>query len=97
MLGALMTMGVKSGYIIIPWWFLTAVAVIAAIPVFWLVEGEGFGRHDDNDTVLITGEDGEDNRIAGRLAITVVEIPAEALVNKPGASVIPEQDKNRDR
>lgn len=91
-----MTMGVKSGYIIIPWWFPTAVAIIAAIPVFWLVEGEGFGRDDDGDTMLITGEDGNDNKIAAGLAIAVVEVPTEALINKPGACVIPEQDKKRD-
>jgi MFS family permease len=96
-LGALTTIGVKSGYIVIPWWFMTAIAVIAAIPVFWLMEGEGFGRDDDgDDTVLVTGEEEEDNKNPGGLAITVVEIPAEALVSKPGASAIPEQDKDRD-
>jgi hypothetical protein len=46
--------------------------------------------------VLVTGEEREDNKDPGELAITVVEVPAEALVSKPGASVIPDQDKDRD-
>ncbi|CAK4031307.1 MFS general substrate transporter [Lecanosticta acicola] len=47
MAGAMFTVGVKRGYVIAPWWFLTAVALIAAVPVFWLVEGEGFGGDDE--------------------------------------------------
>lgn len=47
MAGAMFTVGVKKGYVIAPWWFLAAIAVIAAVPVFWLVEGEGFGGDDE--------------------------------------------------
>ena len=48
------TLGVEAGYGIIPWWTLAAFAVAAAVPVWWLVEMEGFGGADDSD------DEGED-------------------------------------
>ncbi|KAL2871055.1 MFS transporter [Aspergillus lucknowensis] len=42
MLGPIFSLGVRAGYIIIPWWSLTCIAVISAIPVPWIVEGDGF-------------------------------------------------------
>lgn len=45
--GAIFSAGVKKGYVIAPWWFLSALSIVAAIPVFWLVEGEGFGGDDE--------------------------------------------------
>jgi len=45
--GALFTIGVKKGYVIAPWWAYAAIAAVAAIPVFWLEEGEGFGGDDE--------------------------------------------------
>jgi MFS family permease len=51
--GAVFSWGVKSGYIIAPWWLICAFSIVAATPVFWLVEGEGFGQpaveEDEND------------------------------------------------
>lgn len=47
MAGAMFTVGVKRGYVIAPWWFLAAVGAVGAVPVFWLVEGEGFGGDDE--------------------------------------------------
>ncbi|KAF1350187.1 major facilitator superfamily domain-containing protein [Delphinella strobiligena] len=46
--GFVFTIGVQRGFMIAPWWLLSAIALVAAIPTFWLVEGEGFGGHDDN-------------------------------------------------
>lgn len=51
------TIGVDIGYGVLPWWTLCTVATIAAFPVWWLVETEGFGakpsdsddEDDDND------------------------------------------------
>lgn len=44
--GGLFTWGVKRGYIIVPFWALSAISLIASIPTWWLVEGEGFGGDD---------------------------------------------------
>ncbi|KAL4871631.1 hypothetical protein BDV12DRAFT_25307 [Aspergillus spectabilis] len=41
-LGPIFSLGVKAGYIIIPWWFLAFISVLAAVPALWIVEGEGF-------------------------------------------------------
>ncbi len=46
--GVAFTMGVDRGYIIAPWWLLTIIAIFAAIPVFWLVEMEGFGDKEED-------------------------------------------------
>lgn len=46
--GSTFTLGVKIGYIILPWWTLSLIAILAAIPSFWVEEGEGFGGDTDN-------------------------------------------------
>ena len=43
------TIGANTGYGILPWWTLAGVAVLAAVPVWWLVETEGIGRDDAPD------------------------------------------------
>jgi hypothetical protein len=47
--GALFSWGVKRGYVIVPFWIMSAVALVACIPTFWLVEGKGFGDDSDSD------------------------------------------------
>ena len=51
------TLGVNAGYSITPWWTLAAFAIAAAVPVWWLVEMEGFGSLEDSDN---EGEDEPD-------------------------------------
>lgn len=46
--GATFSAGVNIGYVVISWWTLAGVAALGAIPVFWLVEGEGFAA-DENE------------------------------------------------
>lgn len=41
--------GVDAGYVIVPWWILSFIAVIGAIPIWWLVEMDGFGSVADED------------------------------------------------
>lgn len=48
--GSLFTLGVKHGYIIVPFWTLSAISLLASIPTWWLVEGKGFGDDPDSDT-----------------------------------------------
>ncbi|KAL3461464.1 major facilitator superfamily domain-containing protein [Aspergillus heterothallicus] len=42
LLGPVFSLGVKMGYVILPWWLLACIACVAAIPVPFMVEGEGF-------------------------------------------------------
>lgn len=65
--GNAFTYGVKHmGFVIFPFWILAAIAALAALPVFFLVEGEGFGAgrvtpeeggSEDDDDVRETPED----------------------------------------
>ncbi|KAI4703895.1 hypothetical protein J4E81_000959 [Alternaria sp. BMP 2799] len=45
--GGLFTWGVKRGYVIVPFWTMSAIALAASVPTFWLVEGKGFGGDED--------------------------------------------------
>jgi hypothetical protein len=53
--GGLFTWGVKRGYVIVPFWTMSAIAFAASIPTFWLVEGKGFGDdteiNDEENTI----------------------------------------------
>ncbi|EGP92772.1 unnamed protein product [Zymoseptoria tritici ST99CH_3D7] len=60
MSGAIFSVGVKRGYVIAPWWFMAAIAALAAVPVWWLVEGEGFGGDDEVSDVEEDEEDLEE-------------------------------------
>lgn len=55
--GGLFSWGVKRGYVIVPFWTLSALSLLAFIPTFWLVEGEGFGEdseaEEDVDDLLV--------------------------------------------
>jgi len=48
--GLTFSYGVVKGYVILPWWTLAAFAVLGAIPVWWLVEMEGFGGCETSDS-----------------------------------------------
>lgn len=47
--GITFSFGVKRGYVIIPWWTLTAMAALTAVPTFWIEETDGFSGHDADD------------------------------------------------
>ena len=80
--GAMFTIGVERGYVIAPWWIFTAVGVIAAVPVFFLVEGEGFGGEDDHVSDEEEIEEDEEERLE-MLRVEALEGEAEAA-GKPG-------------
>ncbi len=50
------SVGLDKGYVILPWWTLAVFAVLGYVPVWWLVEMEGFGGAGDSDS-----EDDEEN------------------------------------
>jgi len=58
--GAAFSRGADKGYMILPWWTLAFIAVIGAIPAWWLVEMDGFGGEQSDDDVAID-EDGDDD------------------------------------
>lgn len=61
MAGAIFTWGVTGrDYIIAPWWFLSLVAAIGAIPSWWIVEGEGPSRSLQTDSEESSEEEGEE-------------------------------------
>ena len=66
--GSTFSLGVDTGYVIVPWWILAALAAIGAVPVWWLVEMEGFGGasgdSDSEDSDLDENDDGGDFVIA---------------------------------
>jgi hypothetical protein len=41
--GGTFTLGVELGYVILPWWTIAVMSVGGAIPVWWLIEMDGFG------------------------------------------------------
>ncbi|KAL8673415.1 MAG: hypothetical protein Q9168_002158 [Polycauliona sp. 1 TL-2023] len=47
--GVMFETGSKRGWAILPWWVLAGFAVLGAIPVWWLVEMDGFGASGDDD------------------------------------------------
>jgi hypothetical protein len=64
--GALFSWGVKRGYVIVPFWFLSAVSFVAWIPSLWLVEGKGFGddaESDVEDDVVIAQDEEQGNAV----------------------------------
>jgi len=58
--GGLFTWGVKRGYVIVPFWTMSAIALAASVPTFWLVEGKGFGGDEeinDQENTIETEEE----------------------------------------
>ncbi|KAI9870796.1 MAG: hypothetical protein M1830_003795 [Pleopsidium flavum] len=68
--GSTFSLGVDCGYVVLPWWTLAGLAAIGAVPVWWLVEMEGFGGDDDgqseegSDTEVETDDDHNDDTCA---------------------------------
>lgn len=78
--GATFSLGADIGYMILPWWTLAAIAVIGAIPAWWLVEMDGFGGAESDDESAIYDDD--DDLAADGLdtqAVTSAGAPALSL------------------
>ncbi|KKK15386.1 hypothetical protein P175DRAFT_0478513 [Aspergillus ochraceoroseus IBT 24754] len=51
MMGQVFSIGVRMGYMIIPWWFLAVISALSAIPVMWIEETDGFqGNEPEPET-----------------------------------------------
>ena len=47
--GLTFTWGIARGWVIVAYLVLAACAALGAVPIWWLIEMEGFGGHDDNE------------------------------------------------
>jgi hypothetical protein len=79
------TAGVNKGYIIAPWWLLAAIGFMAAVPCFYLVEGEGFGGDQNEDGEISDDEDEADDILRAE----ALEGEAEAAGGKAGPVFMP--------
>ncbi|KAK2768392.1 hypothetical protein FQN54_000247 [Arachnomyces sp. PD_36] len=52
--------GVEAGYMIVPWWVLAILAVAGAVPIFWIVETDGFHGNSAKEE-----GDGEGEEVGG--------------------------------
>jgi hypothetical protein len=68
--GAAFTWGLERGYVITPWWLLGIIACIGAIPIWYLVEMEGFSK---------TSEDSDDEESSSLLDAVDEENSLEIL------------------
>lgn len=85
--GGLFTWGVKRGYIIVPFWTLTVISLIASVPTWWLVEGKGFGGSDDYETEDedVDTIDAEERATAPRAIPEEAAVRSESEFGEPGA------------
>lgn len=56
--GAAFSWGLDKGYMITPWWLLGVIACVGGIPIWYLVEMEGFSKTDSSDEEDEEDEDG---------------------------------------
>lgn len=61
-IGFAFSYGVKRGYVIIPWWLLSALALWSVVPAFWIVEQEGPHR---DEVVEETEQDDQETSAGG--------------------------------
>ncbi|TQB77389.1 hypothetical protein MPDQ_003027 [Monascus purpureus] len=60
-LGTTFSFGIKIGFLVVPWWTLTGIAVLSALPVFWIVEGDGLGDEDNEGNEDDDDDDDDDD------------------------------------
>lgn len=83
--GGVFTLGVKHGWVVAPFWLLAAIAVVAAIPVFFVVEGEGFGGDDeveDSDDEGIEAEQDEEADEIGEMLSRTTTASSHAIAEE---------------
>ncbi|KAK2770234.1 hypothetical protein FQN53_005670 [Emmonsiellopsis sp. PD_33] len=62
-IGAAFSMGVKKGYMILPWWLLSGVAALSSVPVFLVEDQDHFGQRGDDEEE----EEEEDEEDGGQI------------------------------
>jgi len=85
--GAAFTLGADIGYMVLPWWTLAFIAVIGAIPAWWLVEMDGFGGGNstkdefDADTDSEEDNNGLADEAVNRIVAARESVPIDLAVN----------------
>ena len=95
--GLTFTVGVDVGYVIISFWTLATIAILGAIPVFWLVEMEGFGGDDedsDDSDVEDEIEDDDTAETSATFTRAVIKTAPAAFVDE--AALVDEPDEVSD-
>lgn len=93
--GAAFTWGLERGYVITPWWLLGTIACIGAIPIWHLVEMEGFNKStedsDDEPSETSSLLDNEENATGILQGDEIIDEYEEALdfVDGPSLNRIP--------
>lgn len=78
--GVVFDWGAEKGYILSAYWFLGFVALIGAIPVFLIEEGEGPSAEDDHSEEE-DSDDSDDMEDSGLLSVNGVTVEEEAIVD----------------
>jgi hypothetical protein len=85
MTGSVFSLGVQKGYMIFPWWTLAAVALLGALPSWWIVEGDGpSGKAPDSDDEDDEGDDefAEDNLLPAADGIGTLTLEAQSAAEQ---------------
>ncbi|PWY72359.1 MFS transporter [Aspergillus heteromorphus CBS 117.55] len=67
--GQAFSWGLREGFIVVPWWLLALFGAVSAVPVFCVVEGDGFdggAGDDEEEEVEVEEEVEEEERGRGR-------------------------------
>ena len=92
MAGAAFTSGVDIGYVIISFWFLACIAIIAAIPMWWLVEMEGFNSTNVEENSDDEIEDADTTALEVHDGLGVVrKAPESSLIRSEDVFVQPDE------
>lgn len=81
--GVVFDWGADKGYILSAYWFLGFVALLGAIPVFLIEEGEGPSNEDEDDSETETETESEDEDLAnsGLVSVNGVTVEEEAVAD----------------
>ncbi|KAF4625247.1 hypothetical protein G7Y89_g12918 [Cudoniella acicularis] len=83
--GPMFTMGVDNGYIIVPFWTLAAITALSAIPVFYLLELDGFGSEPPTEEAS-TDDDEEENIAISNTPRTSIDEDGSVLWMRIGSA-----------
>jgi len=103
--GSAFTWGIEHGYVITSWWLLSCISALGAIPVFWLVEMEGFNSPNDSESddddeeeeelPVIDEEEGEgEHAIIAGDELLEPDASEEALDTIEGAPLLPVKSRS---
>jgi hypothetical protein len=81
--GVVFDWGADKGYILSAYWFLGFVALLGAIPVYLIEEGEGPSNEDEDHSETETETDSEDEDLAnsGLVSVNGVTVEEEAVAD----------------